>query len=200
MNCAMARHQRIRIPLRRKMPVTAIAMSGSLRDDAPTRWDPVQPPRVGRRTGNSPDRWPRRCIDRQASVAIAIAADVDPLQSIGRPHPAPAAVIGGVGVGSAKERKAMAVMEEAVMMERGPENRGANPHAKSRGESAACAKRAPAKWPPPKRMPPPMPPPCIPPPHAAAMHAASHAAAMPPPSATATADRARTPVTPAQAP
>ena len=58
---------------------------------------------------------------RYSSTALVavVAADVDPLRSIGRPHPAPAAVVGGVGVvGRAKERKTMeAVMEEVVVME-----------------------------------------------------------------------------------
>ena len=51
-----------------------------------------------------------------AALVAVVAADVDPLQSIWRPGSAPAAVVGGVGVGRAKERKAMeAMMEEAVM-------------------------------------------------------------------------------------
>src|SRR5450432_55971 len=47
---------------------------------------------------------------RTASVDAVVAADVDPLQPIWRPHPAPAAVVGGVGVGRAKEREAMEVV------------------------------------------------------------------------------------------
>src|SRR5262245_32332566 len=50
-------------------------------------------------------------------VAVAVAAaNIDPLQSIWCPHPAPATVVGGVGVRHADKSKAVeAVMEEAVM-------------------------------------------------------------------------------------
>src|ERR1700676_1210508 len=60
---------------------------------------------------------------RYASIALVVAvvaADVDPLQSMPRPHPAPAVVVGGIAVvvGRAEECKAVeAVMEEVVMME-----------------------------------------------------------------------------------
>jgi hypothetical protein len=55
------------------------------------------------------------CCASVALVAV-IAANVDPLRSIGRPYPAPTAIVGGVGKGRANERKAMeAVMEEPVM-------------------------------------------------------------------------------------
>src|SRR5882724_2048474 len=49
-------------------------------------------------------------------VAVAVATtDVDPSQSVWRPRPAPAAVVGSVG--HANERKAMvAVMEESAVM------------------------------------------------------------------------------------
>src|SRR5260370_23948761 len=51
---------------------------------------------------------------RKALVAV-VAADIDPSQSIGRPHSAPAAVIVGVVVGRANEGNAMeAVMEEVA--------------------------------------------------------------------------------------
>src|SRR5258708_7447030 len=54
-----------------------------------------------------------------ASVIIAVA-DFGPLQSIGRPPPAPEIVIAGVDVGSADESKAMvAMMEESAAMEPG---------------------------------------------------------------------------------
>src|SRR6202048_2490628 len=58
---------------------------------------------------------------RYASIALVavVAADVDPLQSMPRPHPAPAVIVGGVAVvvGRAEECKAMeAVMEEVVVM------------------------------------------------------------------------------------
>ena len=111
----MVRHQRIRIPLRLKMPGDAAQMSARpLANCADAMGARYNHHRVGR-PGNSPDQIGRPSrSNRQASVAIA-AADVDPLQSIWRPHPAPAAVIGGVGVGRANECKAMvAVMEEAV--------------------------------------------------------------------------------------
>ena len=54
-----------------------------------------------------------RCV----SVIAVAATDVDPSQSVWRPRPAPAAVVGGVGVRHANERKAMvAVMEEPTVM------------------------------------------------------------------------------------
>jgi len=54
---------------------------------------------------------------RYASVVAVVAADVDPSQSVWRPRPAPAAVVGGLGVGHTNERKAMvAVMEESAVM------------------------------------------------------------------------------------
>ena len=54
-------------------------------------------------------------------VAVAVvAADVDPLQSIGRPGSPPAAVVGGVGEGRADERKAVEAVMEAVVMECDP--------------------------------------------------------------------------------
>ena len=54
---------------------------------------------------------------RYASVVAVVATDVDPSQSVWRPRPAPAAVVGGVGVGQADESKAMmAVMEEPAVM------------------------------------------------------------------------------------
>jgi hypothetical protein len=54
---------------------------------------------------------------RYASVVAVVATDVDPSQPVWRPRPAPAAVVGGVGVGHTDERKAMvAVMEESAVM------------------------------------------------------------------------------------
>ncbi len=54
---------------------------------------------------------------RCASVIAVGATDVDPSQSVWRPRPAPAAVVGGVGVGHTNEREAMvAVMEESAVM------------------------------------------------------------------------------------
>src|SRR6476661_3625607 len=53
------------------------------------------------------------------SVVAVVATDVDPLRSVGRPRPAPAAVVGGISVGhtNTNERKAMvAVMEESAVM------------------------------------------------------------------------------------
>jgi len=56
---------------------------------------------------------------RCASVIAVGAADVDPSQPVWRPRSAPAAVVGGIGVGhtNTNERKAMvAVMEEPAVM------------------------------------------------------------------------------------
>ena len=54
-----------------------------------------------------------RCV----SVIAVAATDVDPSQSVWRPRPAPAAVVGGVGVRHSNEREAMvAVMEESAVM------------------------------------------------------------------------------------
>src|SRR6476646_7623314 len=53
------------------------------------------------------------------SVIAVVATDVDPLRSVGRPRPAPAAVVGGISIGhtNTNERKAMvAVMEESAVM------------------------------------------------------------------------------------
>ena len=54
------------------------------------------------------------------SLVAVVAADVDPLRSIGRPGSAPAAVVGGVGEGRADERKAVEAVMEAVVMECDP--------------------------------------------------------------------------------
>ena len=123
-----------------------------------------------------------RCVSA-GSVITVIAADVDPLQSIGRPGPAPAAaVISVVAVRSAKERKAMEAMVEA-MMERVPVESGSRKAGRESSvrkartcEMAAAEVHAAAHAaemhssavhatpPPPPCMPPPMPPPCMPPP------------------------------------
>ena len=60
-------------------------------------------------------------INMAASLPLSVigATDVDPSQSVWRPRPAPAAVVGGIGVGhtNTNERKAMvAVMEEPTVM------------------------------------------------------------------------------------
>jgi hypothetical protein len=60
------------------------------------------------------DAW--RYIDRDALVVAVGVADVDPPQSVWRPYPAPAAIIGGVGERRADERKAMEAVMEAVPM------------------------------------------------------------------------------------
>src|ERR1700682_772034 len=84
-------------PRRNHAPVTTTTMSGSLLTNCADAVDAVQP------------------TTRQASlqqfarslVAVAVvAADVDPLQSIGRPGSAPAAVVGRVGAGGAALREA----------------------------------------------------------------------------------------------
>ena len=85
---------------------------------------------------NCADAGTRRCLkqlarsisswrytDRDATpvaLVTVVGADVDPLQSVWRPHPAPAAIVGGVGERRANERKAIeAVMDEAApVMER----------------------------------------------------------------------------------
>jgi len=64
----------------------------------------------------------RRSSWRHRLVGAVIAADVDPVRPVGRPYPAPAAVIVAVvGEGDANERKPMeaveAVDEEAVVEE-----------------------------------------------------------------------------------
>src|SRR6266850_4983691 len=93
-------------PRRNHAPVTTTTMSGSLLTNCADAMDAVQP------------------ATRQASLqqltrslVAVVAADVDPLQSIGRPGSAPAAVVGGVGEGRANERKAMEAVMEAVAME-----------------------------------------------------------------------------------
>src|SRR5882724_12167591 len=79
-----------------------------------------------------PDGDPRRYLNAlprsrcgpAALVAVAaVAADVDPPQSICGPHPAIAAVVGGVGIGRADECKAIEAVMEAVM-ERAPRKAG----------------------------------------------------------------------------
>ena len=79
-----------------------------------------------------------------AALVVVVATDVGPLQSIRRPHSAPAAVVSGVGEGRANERKAMeAVMEEAVMEaipEREPGKPGRDSMRKGRAREAAAAK------------------------------------------------------------
>src|SRR5580693_2593243 len=58
--------------------------------------------------------------ERALVTVVVVAADVHPLQSNGRPYPAVATVVGGVGVGRADEHEAMqtaikdAVTEAAV--------------------------------------------------------------------------------------
>src|ERR1700716_353850 len=57
-----------------------------------------------------------------ATLVAVVAADVGPLQSVGRPDSAPAVVVGGVGVvGRAKERKAMEVVMVPAEMVMVPE-------------------------------------------------------------------------------
>src|SRR5205823_8126878 len=53
----------------------------------------------------------------QRYASVVVATDVDPSQPVWRPRPAPAAVVGSVGVGHADERKAIvAVMEKSAVM------------------------------------------------------------------------------------
>jgi hypothetical protein len=83
-----------------------------------TRWDPVQPPthQLSRQQLTRSSGSGFTSIAMRSTLVAVVAAGVDPLQSVRRPHSAPAVVVGGIGVGGAEERKAMeAVMEEAVM-------------------------------------------------------------------------------------
>src|SRR5713226_5330898 len=107
---------------------------------------------------------PPRQVSLENALVAVVAADIGPLHPIGRPHSAPAAVVGGVGVGRAKEGKAMeAVMEESTVSEREPSSmRKVRARKMAAGKMRAAAhggEMHPAT-------------------HAAAMHAASHAAAM----------------------
>src|SRR5579864_6431603 len=78
------------------------------------------------------ERWVRRpppgflgrkshvaIIPPRAPASVDVPADIDPLQSIGRPVSAPAAVVAGVEEGRAKEGKAMEAMMEEAVVERG---------------------------------------------------------------------------------
>src|SRR4029453_5035361 len=87
--------------------VATITMSGSLRTDGTDAPGPGLRDQYG--SGIASIAY--------ASVVAVGATDVDPSQSVWRPRPAPAAVVGGVGVGYTNERKAMvAVMEESAVM------------------------------------------------------------------------------------
>src|SRR6266568_2160931 len=96
---------RNRIPLRRKNAlVTTITMSGSL----PTSSADAMGPGT---TTTASDVAPAThqinivaALHQSRCASVVIAADVDPLPSIWRPHPAPAAVVGGVGEGHTNER------------------------------------------------------------------------------------------------
>src|SRR5216684_4436701 len=107
---------------------------------------------------------PPRQVSLENALVAVVAADIGPLQPVGRPHSAPAAVVGGVGVGRAKEGKAMeAVMEESTVSEREPSSmRKVRARKMAASEMRAAAhggEMHPAA-------------------HAAATHAASHAAAV----------------------
>src|SRR5713101_4332221 len=107
---------------------------------------------------------PPRQVSLENALVAVVAADIGPLQPVGRPHSAPAAVVGGVGVGRAKEGKAMeAVMEESAVSEREPSSmRKVRARKMAASEMRAAAhggEMHPAS-------------------HAAGVHAASHAAAM----------------------
>ena len=114
-----------------------------------------------------------------AALVVVVATDVGPLQSIRRPHSAPAAVVSGVGEGRANERKAMeAVMEEAVMEaipEREPGKPGRDSMRKGRAREAAAAKMRAAADGGEMR---PAAPGMHASPHAAGVHATSHPAGM----------------------
>ena len=88
--------------------MATITMSGSLRANGTDALGP------GTHQINMAAALPQ---SRYASVVAVGPTDVDPSQSVGRPRPAPAAVVGGVGVGRTNERKAMVpVMEESAVM------------------------------------------------------------------------------------
>ena len=111
--------------------------------DGTARWDPDSPDQYG--SGIASIAY--------ASVVAVGATDVDPSRSVWRPRPAPAAVVGRVGVGHANERKAMvAVMEEPAVM-RKPCMRKMRTREAATCETDAAARET----------------------HAAATHAAAHA-------------------------
>src|SRR5690349_4173744 len=76
-------------------------------------------------------------------VPPVVSADVGEPPAIWRPHPVPAAVIGGVDKGSAKEREAVKAMMEEAAMEAVPEREvGAR---RERCMGRECGMRG--KWP-----------------------------------------------------
>ena len=148
-----------------------------------------------------------RCVSAGSVIAV-IAADVDPLQSIGRPGPAPAAVVGGVerrerqrtqsdgsGDGSDDGRRARG---KRPSKSRARIQRAQSAHLRNGRRRSACRRpcrrnaflrRAchppppcmppmPPPWPPAAAMPPPLPPP--PPPRANAGDASASAVASAP--------------------
>jgi len=78
---------------------------------------------------------------QQPLSVVVVAADIDPLQSIWRPHSAPTAIVGRVSEGRANERKAIeAVVDEgAPVMEREP-RRECSMRSKRRTRKASAAK------------------------------------------------------------
>src|SRR5436190_23885221 len=95
-------------------------MSGSLLTNCADTMGPVTPP-----THQAPLQQFTRSleprfdsIETATALVTVVAADVDPLRSIGRPGSAPTAIVGGVGERCADERKAMEAVMEAVAMER----------------------------------------------------------------------------------
>lgn len=122
MNKVTAATRRTGSLFRKHPPVATITMSGSLRTDGTDALGPgttAEALDVASATHqfNKAAALPQ---SRYASVVAVVATDVDPSQSVWRPRPAPAAVVGGVGEGRANERKAMvAVMDKvAVVSER----------------------------------------------------------------------------------
>src|SRR6266850_5518599 len=95
-------------PRRNHAPVTTTTMSGSLLTNCADAMDAVQP---------ATRQASLQQLTRSLVAVAVVAADVDPLQSIGRPGSAPAAVVGSVGEGRADERKAVEAVMEAVVME-----------------------------------------------------------------------------------
>src|SRR5260370_7900591 len=88
------------------------------RETAPTRWYAIQ----ANASGGVPamrriEMTAASVRSRRASAAsvIVAVADVDPLQSIGRPHPAPAIIVPGVDIGPAKQSEAtVAMMQQSA--------------------------------------------------------------------------------------
>ena len=91
---------------------------------------------------SSPENAPVAIITmmwvRQRLVAVVVT-DVDPLQSISRPHSLPAVVVVGGVVGHTDERKAMETMMEEAVMEEGAMEAELRPERSMRSKEAGAA-------------------------------------------------------------